>query len=290
MAIPAAVYLLFNYPYPAQAHGWAIPAATDIAFAVGLLSLAGRHVPPAAKVFLLAVAIYDDLGAILIIALFYSSKLHVVWLGMAAAVTGLLFLCNRFRLGSVPPYIILMFLLVWLLHHGGIHSTIAGVITGLAVPLQRDGNDFHAPLHRMLHAFHPWVAFGILPLFALLNAGISLDGMTLQSLEQPVTAGTALGLILGKPLGILLMVALAVKLRLSPLPENTGWRTLAGIAYLAGIGFTMSLFIQALAFPQNLLHQQEAKIGILAGSAGAALLGMGILRLCKPQTISVTTP
>ncbi len=287
MAAPALVYAACNWGDPVTMQGWAIPAATDIAFAVGVLALLGSRVPSSLRIFLLALAIMDDLGAIVIIAVFYSHGIAPMALGFAA-IAGLgLFWMNLIGVRRLTPYMLLGFVLWVCVLKSGIHATLAGVALAFAIPLrgalQNDGRRDRAeeehedsPLHRLEHALHPWVAFLILPVFALANAGVSLSGITPSSLAEPVPLGIALGLFAGKQLGVLLASWLAIRLRLSTLPAGANWMQFYGVAVLTGIGFTMSLFIGTLAFPDP-EHAVAVRLGVLAGSIAAALFGYGLL-------------
>ncbi|CAO3417936.1 Na+/H+ antiporter NhaA [Azospirillum endophyticum] len=280
MAVPALVYCLFAQAEPGALQGWAIPAATDIAFALGVLALLGNRVPSSLRVFLLALAIMDDLGAIVIIALFYSHGLVPVALGLAAASAVGLWLLNRAGVRSLVPYLLLGLVLWVCVLKSGIHATLAGVVLALAIPLRAEGPDGEragdAPLHRLEHALHPWVAFLIMPIFALANAGVPLDGITPASLLEPVPLGIALGLFLGKQTGVFLAVWIAVHAGLVERPARAGWGQIYGVAVLTGIGFTMSLFIGTLAFadPQ---HAVAVRLGVLTGSLGSALVGYALL-------------
>ncbi|RPJ66905.1 MAG: Na+/H+ antiporter NhaA [Acidobacteria bacterium] len=285
MAAPAAIYLLLNAGDPEALRGWAIPAATDIAFAVGVLALLGGHAPASLKIFLLALAILDDLGAIVVIAAFYTADLSLAALALAAAgIVGLVVL-NVAGVQRLGGYILLgAFLWVCVLK-SGVHATLAGVVTAFAIPLSgRPGEpDDLSPLNRLEHALHPWVAFGILPLFAFANAGVSLDGMSLGSIAEPVPFGIAAGLFVGKQVGVMLATWFAVRLGVGALPEGASWTQFYGMALLTGIGFTMSLFIGTLAFQTE--HQAAAvRIGVIGGSLLSALAGYTVLRLSSPQS------
>ncbi len=283
MAAPALIYVFFNQNDPDALAGWAIPAATDIAFALGVLSLFGRRVPLALKIFLLTVAIFDDLGAIIVIALFYSGDLSTAALIGAAVSVGALILLNRLGVHRIAAYLLVGVLLWVFVLKSGVHATLAGVIIGLAIPTRARNNPDHSPLKTLEHALHPWVAFGILPVFAFANAGVPLTGMAVADVLNPVPLGIALGLILGKPIGILLCVALAVFTRCAKLPQGTNWLHLLGVAVLCGIGFTMSLFISGLAFEHTgVNYLNPSRIGILAGSITSALIGYFILHLTLP--------
>jgi NhaA family Na+:H+ antiporter len=281
MILPAAIYLAFNAGREG-ARGWGIPMATDIAFAVGVVTLLGRRVPLSLKVFLLALAIVDDLGAIAVIALFYSAGIAFGWLAAAAALLALMFALRR---AGVRPMIVYAAAgaAVWLaVHESGVHATVAGVALGLLTPIDSlpgSAPGAKSPLALLEHALHPWTSFAIVPIFALANAGIALDAGALgDAARSPVTAGVALGLIAGKPLGILLFSWLAVRAGVASLPAGVGWPALAGVAGVAGIGFTVSLFIGDLAFGDAALVQ-DAKLGILAGSLVMGLAGFAALHL-----------
>ncbi|MFQ6371339.1 Na+/H+ antiporter NhaA [Shewanella sp. YIC-542] len=283
MIAPAAIYLLFNYQNPVTAGGWAIPAATDIAFALGIMALLGSRVPVALKVFLLALAIIDDLGVIVIIALFYSSDLSVTSLVIAAvAVLGLIIL-NRKGVTALGAYGLVGAILWVAVLKSGVHATLAGVIIAFAIPLR--AADGSSPSQHLEHALHPWSTFLILPMFAFANAGVSLGGMSLSSLVSPVPLGIALGLLVGKPVGVLLFSYVAVKLKLAELPAGIGWRHIAPVAVMCGIGFTMSMFIASLAFEHGgVLYGDLARLGILLGSMTAAALGYFWLSKALPKT------
>ena len=279
MLVPALVYVWFNHGDSEAMRGWAIPMATDIAFALGVLALLGSRVPTSLKLFLMTLAIIDDLGAIIVIALFYSSELSSLSLMLAgAALIGLLAL-NRMGVRQLGPYLLLgLFLWVCVLK-SGVHATLAGVALAFFIPVKGD-NPEHSPLATLEHALHGWVAFGILPLFAFANAGVSLEGMNLQSFLQPVPLGIAAGLLLGKTVGVLGLTAIAVFTRMARLPEGANWGQLLGVAVLCGIGFTMSLFVGSLAFtPDVSPYAGQDRMGILTGSLLAAVLGYLICRL-----------
>ena len=276
MAIPALIYVSFNVGNPAALQGWAIPTATDIAFAVAVLSLIGPSVPAALKVFLLALAIIDDLGAIVIIALFYTAKLSTLALGLAAAGIAGLMALNVRCVRNLAPYV-LVGLFVWVcVLKSGIHATLAGVLVGFAIPLRGGLEGEEAPLVRLEHQLHPWVAFGVLPLFGFANAGVPLAGLTFADLASTVTLGIAFGLIVGKPVGILAACWLSDRIGLARLPHGTTWVQLAGAGFLAGIGFTMSLFIGILAFDEP-AYATPVRLGVLMASFVAALSGYMIL-------------
>lgn len=278
IVVPAMVYLSFNYTDPTTASGWAIPAATDIAFALGILALLGPRVPASLKIFLLAVAIIDDLAAIIIIALFYTQDLSLIALGWAGAGTIILFLMNRFRVMRILPYA-LVGMFVWAaVLKSGVHATLAGVVTALAIPLARPDADTPSPLRRAEHGLHIWVAFLILPLFAFANAGVSLKGLAVSDLLSPVPLGIALGLFVGKQIGVFSMCWIAVKAGWAKLPEGANWVQVYAVACLTGVGFTMSLFIGTLAFDDDSLLN-GVKLGVLMGSIASGVLGYTLLRV-----------
>jgi len=278
MALPALIFLLFNHGDEIARNGWAIPTATDIAFALGVLALLGSRVPVALKVFLMALAIIDDLGAIVIIALFYTSDLSVLSLCVAAGAIVVLALLNRFNVRRISVYILVGIILWTAVLKSGVHATLAGVIVGFFVPLEK--KEGHSPAEHLAHGLMPWVNWMILPLFAFANAGISLAGITLSDVLSPEPSGIILGLLIGKPLGITLFCWLAVKLRLAVLPNGTTLRDIMAIGVLCGIGFTMSIFISSLAF--DAAHEQLvtfSKLGILTGSLLSAVIGYTLLRI-----------
>lgn len=278
MAIPAAVYLLFNFQDPATREGWAIPAATDIAFALGVLALLGKRVPPALKVFLMALAIIDDLGAIIIIALFYTHQLSMLSLLVAAGAITALAMLNVLNVRRTGIYILVGVILWTAVLKSGIHATLAGVIISFFIPLKAQRG--HSPARELEHILHPWVAFLILPLFAFANAGVSLQGVTLEGLTSLLPLGIIAGLFIGKPLGISLFCLLALKLKLASLPEGTTFKEIMAVGVLCGIGFTMSIFIATLAFSNaDPTFITWAKLGILIGSLLAAIVGYGLLRI-----------
>ena len=281
MLVPALIYVAFNTGDPAALRGWAIPSATDIAFAMGVVALLGNRVPPALKIFLLALAILDDLGAIVIIAAFYTSDLH--WSALLLAGTGCLILTalNRQGVTRLAPYL-LTGALIWVcVLKSGVHATLAGVIVALAIPLRAGSTEGPSLPQELEERLHPWVAFAILPLFAFANAGVSLAGMSPGRLLDPVPLGIMLGLFIGKPVGVVGATMLAVAAGLAPRPDNTSWLQIAGIGMLAGIGFTMSLFIGMLAFSEP-VHAKQLRLGVLAGSLLSAVAGYLVLRFSAP--------
>jgi NhaA family Na+:H+ antiporter len=318
MALPAGIFLAITAGGPAE-RGWGIPMATDIAFCVGLLTLLKDRVPRALVVFVTALAIFDDIGGILVIAFFYGTGLHLGWLAAAAAVTAGLLLVNRLHVTSGLAYAALGAALWYALHHGGIHATIAGVILGLMIParsrrpsrevlrelaahvaevskkaedeeldgaeilsIEEELEELEAPVHRFTHALHPIVAFVIMPVFAFANSGVSLRGAGLSSLLAPAALGIAAGLFVGKSIGITLATWVAVRLGLAPMPGGASMRALVGVSVLAGIGFTVALFIAGLAFHDARDLLDEAKVGILLGSLAAGVVGYLVLRAGRP--------
>ncbi|WDI32199.1 Na+/H+ antiporter NhaA [Hyphococcus flavus] len=280
MAVPALVYLLFNANDPVAVNGWAIPAATDIAFALGFLALVAVGAPASLKIFLLAVAIIDDLGAIAIIALFYTADLSLTMLGFALAGVTLLAVLNIAGVKRITPYAIIGVAIWAFVLKSGVHATLAGVITALMIPMQGQSADAPSPLKVLEHQLHPWVIFMVLPLFAFANAGLSFEGMKAADLLTPVTLGVALGLFIGKPLGVLAFAAAAVKAGWAKLPQGVSWMQMAGVAALTGVGFTMSLFIGGLAFDEAALLN-EVRLGVLAGSLGSGVLGCTLIIMAR---------
>ena len=279
MVVPVAIFAALNHSDPAALRGWAIPAATDIAFALGVMAIIGSRLPLSLKVFLTSLAIFDDVGAILIIALFYTEQLTVTALLMAGVMIVLLLLLNLRGVTNKTTYAIIGAMLWLAVLKSGIHATIAGVILAFFIPLREDGGGKRSPLRELEHDLHATVSYGILPLFAFANAGISLEGVRLSSLLHPLPLGIAAGLFLGKQVGVFLFSFLAVKLGIARLPESAGWKALYGVAVLCGIGFTMSLFIASLAFEPGALGESvDERLGILAGSFLSAVMGYLILR------------
>lgn len=284
IAFPAMIYVWFNLQDPVAVNGWAIPSATDIAFAVGVFTLFGKFLPLSLKLFLLSVAIFDDIGAIVIIALFYSQDLSPV--SLVVAVMGLvaLFMLNRFGVRQQAAYI-LIGVVVWAaVLKSGVHATLAGFILAWFIPLRLKNDDGHPMLAHMEHKLEPWVAFGVLPIFAFANAGVSLFGISVEDMFNPITIGIAVGLFVGKQVGIFGICWLTVKSGLAKLPDGSTWLQLYGVSLLCGIGFTMSLFIGSLAFEtQGLAYQTSVKVGVLLGSLVSAFAGAAILASCKPK-------
>ncbi len=285
IVVPALIYLSFNYTDAVTVNGWAIPAATDIAFALGILALVGNRIPVSLKILLLAVAIIDDLAAIVIIALFYTENLSLYALAWAGVGTAVLFAMNRFRVMRILPYAVVGTFVWAAVLKSGVHATLAGVITAFAIPLVRpvakDGTTSPSPLTRAEHGLHVWVAFLILPLFAFANAGVSLTGLSVADLMSPVPLGIALGLFAGKQIGVFSFCWIAVKLGFAKLPEGANWCQIYGVACLTGVGFTMSLFIGTLAFDDASLLN-GVRLGVLMGSIASGILGFVLLRVfCK---------
>jgi len=289
MIVPALVYVLINAGDATALNGWAIPAATDIAFALGIMALLGDRVPASLKIFLLALAIMDDLGAIVIIAVFYSGDLSTGMLGMAAICLVLLIIFNRLKIENLAPYLwVGAFLWIFVLK-SGVHATLAGVALAFAIPLHSKKRPGYSPLEFFEHELHPWVNYLILPLFAFANAGIPLAGMGVDDLFHPVPMGIILGLVVGKLAGVYGFSTIAIKLGVAQMPENATARQLFGVAALCGIGFTMSLFIGGLAFEHigtgdAANYLMNHRIGILTGSLVAGIIGYLILKLAKPAS------
>ena len=280
MLAPAAVYLAFNAG--SAPDGWAIPAATDIAFALGVLALLGPRVPAALKIFLLALAIIDDLGAIVIIAFFYTSKLSLLSLALAGGAAIGLLLLNRLGVRNLGGYLLLALFLWVCVLKSGVHATLAGVVAAAFIPADRRGSEAQSPLADLEHRLHPWVAFGIMPIFAFANAGVSLEGVSFAALFEPLPLGIALGLFLGKQLGVFAFSLGAVKLGLAQLPAGVRWSQLYGVALLTGIGFTMSLFIGTLAFSDQSAGV-AVRLGVLLGTLLSAVCGYLWLRFAAPR-------
>jgi len=288
MVVPALIYFIFNRENGAALNGWAIPTATDIAFALGVLSLLGKRVPVSLKIFLTAVAIADDLGAIVIIALFYTAELSIAMLFLAAVAIAVLIALNLQKVTRIAPYIIVGVILWVFVLKSGVHATLAGVAIAFAVPLKTKNAQGSAPLHQLEHGLHPWVAFGVLPIFAFANAGVSFAGVTLTALAQPLPLGIAVGLFAGKLGGVCGASALLIRLGLAKLPEGASWLQLIGIAALCGVGFTMSLFIGSLAF-DGPDYFTPLRLGVIAGSTVSGVTGYLLLRFA-PGRATTTSP
>jgi len=289
MVVPAGIYALLNWNQPATLSGWAIPAATDIAFALGILALLGSRAPLSLKVLLTAVAIIDDLGAIVIIAAFYTDQLSLAALAMAGGAVVLLIVLNLTGVARVAAYVLVGAVLWLCILKSGVHATLAGVVTALAIPLKVRDENGHALLHHLEHALHPWVAFLILPTFAFANAGVIFAGIGLADVFQPITLGIALGLFVGKQIGVFGPIWLAVRFGLAPMPAGTTWTHLYGVALLCGVGFTMSLFIGGLAFAAP-GFEAPVRIGVLGGSVLAAISGYLVLRFARPAAEDAGAP
>lgn len=278
MAVPALIFWFMNGDHPENLKGWAIPAATDIAFALGVISLLGKRVPNSLKVLLLAIAIIDDIGAILIIAFFYAGEIWVPPLYFAGFALLALFSLNWHNVTSRAPYLLAAFILWVALLQSGIHATLAGVAAAIFIPMADKRNPENSPLKSLEHALHPWVAFGILPLFAFANAGVPLVGLEMEDIFNPVSYGIALGLFFGKQIGVFGVLWLAIIIGLSPKPKHSTWLQLYAVSILCGIGFTMSLFIGSLAY-HDIEHQAAVRIGVISGSLVSAVAGYLLLKL-----------
>lgn len=282
LVVPALIYWLINKDYPQELNGWAIPTATDIAFALAILTLLGSRVPASLKIFLTTIAIFDDLAAIVIIAVFYSADLSTASLAAAGAGIAILFVLNRMNVQSLAAYLIVG-VFIWLfVLKSGVHATLAGIVVAAFIPL-KSGDD-HSPLRHLEHILHPWVAFGVLPIFAFANAGVSFSGVSGDIVMGTVSIGIVLGLFVGKQVGVFGMTALAVGLGLAKKPEGANWPMLYGVALICGVGFTMSLFIGSLAFEHAGFTQAVAlKIGVIGGSVISGFCGWLVLHLSLPK-------
>ena len=276
MVVPALFYIIINYEDSTTLNGWAIPSATDIAFSLGVLSLLGKRVPISLKVFLTALAIIDDLGAIVIIAFFYSGNIQAIYLVLMLIALITLVLLNKFKINNFLPYLIVGIFLWDFTHQSGIHATIAGVLLALTIPHNTKINK-NSLLLKLEHGLSPYVAFGIMPIFAFANAGVSLEGLTFLSLLNPVPLGIVLGLFFGKQIGVFLLSYLAVKFKIADKPTSSTWPTFYAVSILTGIGFTMSLFVGNLAFANDIQYLDGVKIGVLAGSLLSTVFGYILL-------------
>jgi NhaA family Na+:H+ antiporter len=291
MVLPAAIFVLFNWGNAEDLHGWAIPTTTDIAFSLGVLALFGTRVPLPLKIFLMTLAVLDDLGAIIVIALFYTDNLSWLSLMFALLVSVGLLTLNRLGVHRFAPYFWLGAILWVSVLKSGVHATLAGVIVACAIPLGNADDENASPLKQLIHILHPWVAFAILPLFAFLNAGIDFEDFNPSRLFTAVPIGIALGLLIGKPLGVMACVWLLVRFRLVSLRESITMQQLWGVAFLCGIGFTMSLFLGALAFQEGGAGYTRAdRLGIILGSLASGVVGYLILRRALPHTASAEAP
>jgi len=284
MLVPALFYVFINLGDSETLNGWAIPSATDIAFSLGVLSLLGKRVPLSLKVFLTALAIIDDLGAIVIIALFYSGDISIKYLTLMLLAFIVLLLINKFNIKKFLPYLVVGIFLWDFTHNSGIHATIAGVLLAMTIPHRKKDKDFSL-LIKIEHAISPYVAFGIMPLFAFANAGVSLEGLSFASLLDKVPLGIVLGLFLGKQLGVFVFSYVSIKLKVAQMPNDTSWYNFYGVGVLTGIGFTMSLFVGNLAFVENMQYKERIKIGVLTGSLLSTLFGYFLILLTpnKPK-------
>ena len=282
MLVPALIYIYINFQNTVTLNGWAIPSATDIAFSLGVLSLLGSRVPLSLKVFLTALAIIDDLGAIVIIAFFYSGDLSIIYLTLLLLTFIGLLMLNKLNVKKFLPYLILGLILWFFTHESGIHATISGFLLATVIPHRKKEKDFSL-LTKVEHKISPYVAFGIMPLFALANAGVSLNGVNLNSLLSPVPLGILLGLFVGKQIGVFLFSIVSIKLKIAQMPNNSNWVSLYGVGILTGIGFTMSLFIGNLAFADNTQYMDGVKIGVLAGSLLSTLVGYFLLLMTSKK-------
>ena len=276
MLVPALIYVFINLETVDTLRGWAIPSATDIAFSIGVLSLLGSRVPVSLKVFLVALAIIDDLGAIIIIAFFYSSDLQYLFISlMLISFIGLAIL-NKIGIKKFTPFLIVGLFLWYFTHSSGMHATISGVLLAATIPHRKNEKDFSLLL-KLEHFLSPYVAFGIMPLFALANAGVVLDGVSFDTLMSPIPLGILCGLFIGKQVGVFLFSYIAIKLKFAEMPSNSGWIKFYGVGILTGIGFTMSLFVGNLAFVENINYMDGVKIGVLSGSFLSAIVGYLVL-------------
>ena len=289
MVVPALIYIAINWGNSETLKGWAIPAATDIAFALGVLSLLGKRVPTSLKVFLAALAIIDDLGAVVIIAFFYTTGLSMQMLLVSFATLVILIAMNRLGVRRLFPYLLVGSVLWFFVLQSGVHATLAGVAVTLCVPMGKPEEEVRSPLLFLEEKLHMWVAFAVVPIFGFANAGVSLAGISMENLVDPVPLGVALGLLVGKQIGIFLLAALAIRMGLAKLPEGSNWAQLYGVALLCGIGFTMSLFIGNLAFAGSSHLIDEVKVGVLIGSTLAAIGGVMILRRSAVPAIAAAT-
>jgi NhaA family Na+:H+ antiporter len=282
MLVPALFYIIINYDNPETLNGWAIPSATDIAFSLGILSLLGSRVPISLKIFLTALAIIDDLGAILIIAFFYSGDLSISYLSLILISYIFLLLLNKFNVKKFLPYLLIGIFMWFFTYKSGIHATIAGVLLASTIPHRKKEKDFSL-LIKIEHLISPYVAFMIMPLFAFANAGVSLNGLSISSLMLPVPFGILMGLFFGKQLGVMVFSLISVKLKIAQMPDNSNWLSLYGVSILTGIGFTMSLFVGNLAFAENVEYIDGVKIGVLAGSLLSTIFGYFLLLLTSKK-------
>jgi len=293
MVVPALIYLAVNAGTPGNLRGWAIPTATDIAFALGVLALLGPRVPVSLKVFLMALAIIDDLGAVTIIAFFYTEGLSAGWLAISLLILALLYGLNRGRITQLTPYLLLGAMLWFAVHESGVHATLAGVALAFMIPLRPTPgkpDDVTSPLHILEHRLQPWVAYIVVPLFGFANAGVALSGISLDAPGMEVPLGIAAGLFVGKQVGVFSFSWIAIRLGWADCPRDASFVQLYGVSALCGIGFTMSLFIGLLAFPGAPHLEAGVKLGVLAGSLCSALAGTLILLFAKREVAARTSP
>ena len=284
MLVPALIYIAINFGNYETLRGWAIPSATDIAFSLGVLSLLGKRIPISLKVFLTALAIIDDLGAIIIIAFFYSDNVQSYYLLLMLACMIVLVIFNRYNVKNFIPYLLVGILLWEFTHQSGIHATIAGVLLALTIPHKDKKKTYkNSLLIKLEHKISPYVLFGIMPIFAFANAGVSLDGITFAALLNPVPLGILCGLFIGKQLGVFIFSYLSIKLKIADMPNNSNWGTFYGVGVLTGIGFTMSLFVGNLAFVDSTQYISGVKIGVLLGSLLSTLFGYFLILLCAKK-------
>ena len=282
MAVPALIYIIINYETGYTLRGWAIPSATDIAFSIGVLSLLGSRIPISLKVFLVALAIIDDLGAIIIIAFFYSTELQYIYLSLMLVSFILLLIFNKLGIIKFYPYLIVGIFLWFFTYKSGIHSTISGVLLACSIPHKNKEKEYSL-LMKLEHLLSPYVAFGIMPLFALANAGVTLDNVTFNTIISPVPLGIMCGLFFGKQIGVFIFSYFSVKMKLAEMPANSNWIMFYAVGVLTGIGFTMSLFVGNLAFLENTEHIDGVKIGVLIGSTLSALMGYFLLLIVSKK-------
>jgi len=282
MLVPALFYIYINIDNPETLNGWAIPSATDIAFSLGVLSLLGSRIPLSLKVFLTALAIIDDLGAIIIIAVFYTGDLNIKYLSLMILAFIALLSINKFNIKKFTPYLIVGLFLWGFTYQSGIHATISGVLLAITIPHRKKERDFSI-LVKIEHAISPYVAFGIMPIFAFANAGVSLEGITISSLLNQVPLGILLGLFIGKQLGVFAFSYVSIKLKFAQMPNNSNWLNFYGVGILTGIGFTMSLFVGNLAFVENTQYIDGVKIGVLTGSLLSTLFGYLLLLISSKK-------
>ena len=279
MLVPALIYVVLNYKDPTTLNGWAIPSATDIAFSLGVLSILGKRVPLSLKVFLTALAIIDDLGAIIIIAVFYSGKIQILYLILMLICLVILIFFNKLNFKNFLPYLFVGLFLWEFTHQSGIHATISGVLLALTIPHKSNKRDKSSLLLKLEHSISPYVAFGIMPIFAFANAGVSLEGINMSSIMNSVPLGILLGLFIGKQVGVFIFSYVSIKMKLAEMPNNSNWVTFYGVGILTGIGFTMSLFVGNLAFVENAQYMDGVKIGVLTGSLLSTLAGYFLILL-----------